>query len=413
MTTELISRDQALERIRHHLRSNPLPPQTVSVSEALGHISAQDLFAAHATPAVAKSSVDGYAVFCANTAKATPEAPVRLEVKGEVRPSTGAPEPLAPGTACHILTGGALPPGADAVIPFEDVTLGSGGITMVQPVVKDAHVRAVGSDLKAGTRVLRRGEDCTPTALSCLAVSGVLRLPVYAHPKALVLAVGNELCGLDDTPAPGQMPADNLLLAAGLLRQRGFVETGAEATANSLEHVTQRLNAAGDVHCIITTGGTGPGQRDFMLQAAQQAGFTVLFQGMKLHPGKSVFCATRGRTLLFALPGTPWAVFALMHALVLPAACWLRGRALPAPVPVLAKPVILPTAAPQGWEKLVACTYSAHKAELLVTPLLDRTREARLDMMEAQGLLLVPAHMELGDLLPMIPIWEHRRGHRP
>jgi len=413
MSTELISRDQALERIRHHMRSNPLPIETLSVSQALGRICAQDLFAAHATPAAAKSSVDGYAILSENTASATPDAPVRFSVQGEVRPSTDSFEPLNPGTVCHILTGGTLPPGADAVIPFEEVTLGPGSIMVTQPVPKDAHVRGLGSDLKAGTRIVRRGEDCSPTTLSCLAVSGVLRLPTYTEPKALVLAVGNELCGLDDVPGPGQMPADNLLLAAGLLRQRSVADTRAEATANSLEHVVDRLNAAGDVHCIITTGGTGPGQRDFMLQAARQAGFTVLFQGMKLHPGKSVFCATRGRTLLFALPGTPWAVFALMHALVLPAICWLRGRALPAPVPVLVRPVVLPKAAPQGWERLVACTYSSHKAELLVTPLVDRTREARLDMIEAQGLLLVPAHMDTGDLLPMIPIWEHRRGHRP
>jgi molybdopterin molybdotransferase len=295
----------------------------------------------------------------------------------------------------------------------EDVLINEGSITLQHPVSPTTHVRAIGSDLKAGTRVLRRGEDCTPTALACLAASGVQSVPVCDDPRVVVLAVGNELAALDAAPVPGKMPADNLLLAAGLLRQRGMQHTEAEVCPNSLELVSQRLKATEGMHCVVTTGGTGPGQRDFMLQAAKDAGFKVLFQGIQLHPGKSVFAATRGRTLLFALPGTPWAVFALMHALVLPTACWLRGRSLPVPMPVLARPLLMPQPAPAGWEKLVPCKFSGLKAELQVVPLLDRSRESRLDMLEAQGLLLVPAHVEQGDLLPMIPIWEHRRGHRP
>lgn len=413
MTEEPISRDLALERVRHHIRTHFPGMETVSVTDALGRICAQDLFAAHSTPATAKSSVDGYALLAADTAEAAPETPVTLRVEGEVRPSTSAPGALVPGTACTILTGGTLPQGADAVVPFEETVIAEGTITLTQPLKKHMHVRAVGSDLKVGTRVLRRGEDCTPTALACLAVSGVLQVPVCLPPKALVLAVGNELSALDAQPNPGQMPADNLLLAAGLLRQRGVADTQAKVSVNSLHDVAEALKNAGEVECIVTTGGTGPGQRDFMLQAVQDAGFTPLFQGIKLHPGKSVFAATRGRTLLFALPGTPWAVFALMHALVLPAACWLRGRSLPVPMPVLARPLFMPPPAPQGWEKLTACTINGLRAELLVTPLLDRSRESRLDMLEAQGLLLVPSHVESGDLLPMIPIWEHRRGHRP
>ena len=162
----------------------------------------------------------------------------------------------------------------------------------------------------------------------------------------------------------------------------------------------------------MTTGGTGPGQRDFIMQAAVLAGFTPLFNGVALTPGKSFFAAVRGRSMLFALPGTPWAVFALMHALVLPAVCWMRGRTLPVPSPVLARPLVMPSLAQPGWEKLVPCTIEPHGSELHANPLLDRSRETRRDMIEAQGLLIVSGLEEPGDLLPMIPIWEHRRGHR-
>jgi hypothetical protein len=101
-----------------------------------------------------------------------------------------------------------------------------------------------------------------------------------------------------------------------------------------------------------------------------------------------------------------------MHALVLPAVCWMRGRTLPVPSPVLARPLVMPPLAQAGWEKLVPCTIAPHGSELHATPLLDRSRETRRDMIEAQGLLIVSGLEEPGELLPMIPIWEHRRGHR-
>ncbi len=412
-----VSRDQALELMRHHIRAHAPQAERVPLEAALGRVCSDDQFAARSVPGVPRSSMDGYAVRAAETTGASLKSPAELKLAGEIRPSTCDPGPLAPGCACVILTGGPLPPGADAVIAAEDVeavdVAGQGVLRVFGEIQAETHVREVGSDIRAGTRVVRRGEEYTPPILAALALSGVMQVPVYANPDVQVLAVGNELTPLDAAPVPGLTSADNLLLAAGLLRQRGLVGITAEVCPNGAEAVAGRLKAAGEPACIVTTGGTGPGQRDFLLQAAKQAGFEILFHGLKMHPGKSVFAAVKGRTILFALPGTPWAVFALMHALVLPAACWLRGRALPVPIPVLARLDQTPPEAPPGWEKLVACTITGVRAELHAHPLMDRTREARLDMIEAQGLLLVPAHVSEGDLLPMIPIWEHKRGHRP
>jgi len=278
------------------------------------------------------------------------------------------------------------------------------------------HVCPAGCDIKAGSRIIRRGEDFTPAVLATLAVSGIMQVEAYLQPKTSVLAIGNELAALDsganDEADAGRIPADNLLLAAGLLRLRGIDTVQSEVCANGLEHIAARLRESADGDCIVTTGGTGPGQRDFILRAASLAGFTPLFNGVALTPGKSFFAAVRGRTILLALPGTPWAVFALMHALVLPAVCWLRGRTLPVPSPVLTRPLVMPPLADPGWEKLVPCTIAPHGSELHATPLLDRTRETRRDMIEAQGLLIISGLKEPGELLPMIPIWEHRRGHR-
>lgn len=413
---EPVSRDQALELLRHHIRAHAPVTERLPMDLALGRVCADDQFAARSVPERPRSSMDGYAIAAAETSGACLKSPATLMLSGnetEIRPSTAESRPLAAGSARQILTGGPLPEGADAVVPSEDVELANGLVRFFDEVKPGAHVRDMGSDIRAGTRIIRRGEEYSPPILATLALSGTNLAPAYAQPDALVLAVGNELFPPGTAAGPGQTAADNLLLAAGLLRQRGMASIVSEVCANSPLVVADRLVAAGEPSCIITTGGTGPGQRDFLLQAARLAGFEILFHGLKLLPGKSVFAAVKGRTVLFALPGTPWAVFALMHALVLPAACWLRGRAIPVPIPVLAKLDQVPPEAPPGWEKLVACTITAVRATLHAQPLVDRNREGRLDMIEAQGLLLVPPHVSEGDLLPMIPIWEHKRGHRP
>lgn len=412
VTRERISRDLALERIRHATRDNPPPKIDLPLLESLGLVCAQDLFAAHATPAEPRSTVDGYALASQDTRQATSDDPAQLLIEGLIKPSTPATRtPLLAGRAVAMLTGGPLPPGADCVVPTESVQVQGSGLLISREILPQEHVRAIGSDLKVGTRIVRCGEDLTPAVLAALAVSGVLRAKAYQPPHVRVLALGNELGPLNAAHAPGSMPADNLLLVAGLLRLRGVPDVTAEVCANDVEEIAQKLSAS-DCQCIVTTGGTGPGDRDFILKAALSAGFTPLFSGLTLTPGKSMFAAMRGNTLLFALPGTPWAVFAMMHALVLPAMCWLRGRTLPVPGPILARPSATVNPTQLGWERLVPCTISALGAELQAQPLLDRSREARLDMLQAQGMLIVSDKAVAGELLPMIPIWENRRGHR-
>lgn len=412
MTDQRISRDLALEHIRHHIKAHPPGTQGAQVTEALGLVCARDLFAARSTPPMPKSNVDGFALDSQATLGATAERPASLDIVGEIRPSSSTVPPLRPGQAAAMLTGGQMPAGADCAVAFEDAEVQGGTLLLTRELQPGLHVCPAGCDIKAGSRIIRRGEEFTPAVLAALAVSGILKVEAYEPPKTSVIAIGNELSALGGTEETGRMPADNLLLAAGLLRLRGVGQVHSDVCANGLEHIAERLRELSGCDCIVTTGGTGPGQRDFILRASGLAGFTPLFNGVALTPGKSFFAAVRGRTMLFALPGTPWAVFALMHALVLPAVCWMRGRTLPVPSPVLARPLVMPPLAQPGWEKLVPCTIVPHGSELQADPLLDRTRETRRDMIEAQGLLIVSGLEEPGELLPMIPIWEHRRGHR-
>ncbi len=73
-------------------------------------------------PPWANSAMDGYAIRAADTLAATEDAPIQLEVVGDIAAGAAPDVTVTPGSAARIATGARLPPGADAVVPVEATT---------------------------------------------------------------------------------------------------------------------------------------------------------------------------------------------------------------------------------------------------------------------------------------------------
>lgn len=370
-------------------RALPGQPRRLPLAQALGLAAAEDLRADRDVPTRARSALDGYALLCADTAQASPGRPVSLRISGTLRPSTQTAEALAPGTAWRVLTGASLPAGAEAVAADEDVRR-EGEIVRISAPVSPGHgVRHPGSELARGTLLLRRGEPLTPAPAAAVASLGRGGVAVFPAPRVLVLAVGNELLPPGAAiPEDGPLlAADNLLLLEGLLRENGAGEVRTALCANEPEVIIKILREA-DAELILTTGGTGPGDRDHALRTARDAGFEVLFQGLALHPARSTLACVRPGTLLFGLPGTPPAAFTAFQALALPALCALRGLSSRLPIRTRA---VLEASAPASASslRLTPCTLRLEGGRLLARPL-GPERCPRARMLATQGLLAVP-----------------------
>jgi molybdopterin molybdotransferase len=70
--------------------------------------------------------MDGYAVRAADTAGATADKPVKLQVVADLAAGTGD-RVVTPGTAIRIMTGAPIPDGADTVVPFDRPTRAASG----------------------------------------------------------------------------------------------------------------------------------------------------------------------------------------------------------------------------------------------------------------------------------------------
>ena len=157
----------------------PLATERVAVDDALGRVLAQDVRAAGDVPPFPCSAMDGYAVVAGDAGRT-------LQIVGESRAGTPAGQRLAEGEAIRISTGAAIPPGATAVIPQENVDLnGSDAIHTNAAVTPGEHIRGAGEDMRAHTVVLSAGTPLGPVALGAAVAAGVGSVIVTRRPTGV------------------------------------------------------------------------------------------------------------------------------------------------------------------------------------------------------------------------------------
>ena len=121
-----------------------------------------------------------------------------------------------------IATGGAVPEGADAVVPIEVVEESAEGVTVRAPV----RGRRERSRPRAATS--RRARACSspgvvlgPGQVGALAAAGVAEVRCAKRPRVGILVTGSELRQPGEELGPGQIYESNgLLLATALAARR-------------------------------------------------------------------------------------------------------------------------------------------------------------------------------------------------
>src|SRR5919198_1005211 len=145
---DLLSLDEALARVLE--RVQVLPAERVPLELAGGRVLAEPARALVDLPPFPSSAMDGYAVRSVDT-------PGRLPVSFRIAAGAPAPRELRSGEAMGIATGGVVPGGADAVIPFEYVVDHDNEVEIGKPVPTGANIRPRGLDVRAGGVVVEAG----------------------------------------------------------------------------------------------------------------------------------------------------------------------------------------------------------------------------------------------------------------
>jgi molybdopterin molybdotransferase len=298
--------------------------EEVGLAEARGRTLARGVIAARSLPQFDQAAMDGYAISLAGRGG----VPLLLPVAGETH-AGDPPATLAPGTARHVMTGAALPKGADTVVMQEHVTL-RGGLVQIPPdLPPNTHIRRAGEDIHQGMAVLQPGSLIGWPEIALLAALGVAKVLVVAPLRIAILTTGSELRVAGEDLAAGHIYDSNGPMLAALLASPSACVTTL-AVDDDLDTVTAALDALADsADLVITTAGMADGDRDHVRAAVARVGGELEIVKVALKPGQPHAHGRLRGACFVGLPGNPQAAAFAALAFVRPMIAALQGAPLP------------------------------------------------------------------------------------
>ncbi len=311
---------ETIRRLVRELRSESVP-----LEHAYGRILAKGLQADRDFPAVARSLRDGYAVRAI-------DVPGTLLVRGEVRAGDLEQPPLSSGEALEIMTGAPVPSGSDAVVMLEQVTRTANQVKIDQHAEAGQFINHRGSEAGAGKELIPAGTKLDASHISTLATTGHTFVEVIAKPRVAILATGDEIVAVNETPARHQIRNSNSYMLAALVRASGGDPTVLPVARDTKDALFPLLKEGLAHDLLLVTGGVSAGKYDLVKPALRDQGTAFLFERVKIQPGQPTAFGLAGDKPVFGLPGNPGSSLITFHLFARAALELLAG----------AKDVILP-----------------------------------------------------------------------
>jgi molybdopterin molybdotransferase len=317
----VISVEEALLRLLEPLA--PLPPEQISLVDALGRVLAEDVSAHRTQPPFAVSAMDGYAVRTEDLAR----IPVELRIVAEVPAGAGFGGRVGAGEAARIFTGAPLPAGTNTIVIQEDTERDGDRVRVLEGAPRGRYVRREGLDFSEGEVLLRPGRRLTVRDIGLLAAMNRPWLFVHRRPRIGILSTGDEIVMPGDPIGPHQIVSSNSLSLAAFVAACGGVPVSAGNAPDDLDTLRRIAAATSGVDLLVTTGGVSVGEHDLVREALAADGFELDFWQIAMRPGKPLMVGRyRGRPMV-GLPGNPVSTLVCALLFLKPAFDRLSGAA--------------------------------------------------------------------------------------
>ena len=301
--------------------------ETLSTFDALGRVLRQDVRSMLDVPPQDNTSMDGYAMRCADV----PAAGVLLPVTQRI-PAGVVGQPLQPGTAARIFTGAQVPVGADAVVMQEQCEAVGEGVRVNAVPTPGQWIRRRGEDVRSNSIVLGSGTRLTPQALGLAATVGAATLPVTRRPRVALFSTGDELVMPGEPLPPGAIYNSNRYTLRAAIQAMGCECTDLGIVPDRLDATRDALRRAAQGNdLIVTSGGVSVGEEDHLRPAVEAEGRIELWQ-IAIKPGKPLAFGEVRRgdgsaAHIIGLPGNPVSSFLTFLLMVRPVLLRLQGAA--------------------------------------------------------------------------------------
>jgi len=311
--------------------------ETVLLGEALRRVPGEPVIAPHPLPGFARSTVDGYAVRAADTYGVSEGLPGYLTVAGAVLMGTEPTTTVMPGTAVIMPTGGALPPGANAVVMIEYTAEAMPGtIEVVRPVAPGEGVVRADEDAKPGDAIIGGGRPLRPQDLGMLAAAGVTSVTVRKKPVVTIFSTGDEVVPADTAELkPGQVRDATATALAALTADAGGEPVYGGIVPDdpgALEKALRDVLPASDV--LVISAGSSVGVRDETATAVARLGEPGIWcHGLAIKPGKPTLLADCAGVPVIGLPGNPRSALVVFRLIGMPVIRMVGGCEAAPPQP--------------------------------------------------------------------------------
>jgi molybdopterin molybdotransferase len=313
--------------------------ETVPLLASTGRVLAQPLLADRDQPPFDRSTRDGFAVRAADIS-----AGIALKVAGLVRAGeiwTGAA--MLPGQAIEIMTGAPVPEGADAVVMIEHVSVADDRVTLVEGrrLRPGENIVPRGSEARLGEAVAAAGALISAAEIAEAATCGRSALDVFIRPRVAIVATGDELVEIGQSPDARQIRNSNSYGLAALVAAAGAEPVRLETAKDTREDVRDRIARGSSANLLLFSGGVSMGKYDLVEEVLAEFQAEFFFTGVKMQPGKPLVFGRLPKLedaegagpecYFFGLPGNPISTQVTFHCFVEPFLRVLCGEDATAP----------------------------------------------------------------------------------
>lgn len=282
-----------------------------SIQQALNRILAQDVESVIDMPPFDKSAMDGYAVNSEDNSK-------HFQIMEIISAGIIPAKKIKKGQCAKIMTGGAVPQGANRVVKRE-VTVEEDGYMRIVDEDPSRNICLRGEDVKAGDVVLKKGVRIRVPEIGVLASMGLSVLKVYRRPVVSILSTGSELVEPGDPLAMGQIYNSNSYSLAAQVSKMGAVAHPAGIVPDNITDIKAILkNVLKSSDLVMLSGGVSMGDFDYVPGILNDLGFTLHFEKVAIKPGKPTVFATRKQDVVFGIPGNPVSTFVVFEIFIKP-----------------------------------------------------------------------------------------------
>ncbi len=322
----MIEMDDAIRIVLENTRT--IDTTRVGLGEVLGRVLAEEVRSDIDMPPFDKALMDGYALRGADIASASQTTPAILDVIEEIPAGNVPQKRVESGQASRIMTGAPMPEGADTVAMVEDTEADTDAekVRVLAITETGRNIARLGEDVRVDQVVLRANALIRPPEVGILAAVGHVDIEVYRQPVVGVVATGSEVVEPQHKPKPGQIRNSNgysmvaqVLRAGAQARYFGIVEDDVDAL---IQTIGEGL-ATCDV--VALSGGVSAGDYDLVQDGMRDLGVKVLFDRIRMKPGKPLTFGVKGAKQVFGLPGNPVSSVVGLELLMRPAIKKMQG----------------------------------------------------------------------------------------